>query len=1123
MIKKLKFGILMDIKYILNSILKETKTSYVVFKSDENNKEYILDSASSNCNKLDSQNIAKNSSLKEFFKSNSIDYMTISEHIDKCQDFVIEPKLNCSKCQRYKISGSFIDGSIVLIFQELKEEQKAENLLFELSKQVPGALFQYQYYPDGSSIFPYVSLGINEIYEVSEDEIKEDSGVVFSRIHYDDLERISKSIIDSFENLTPWEEDYRVVLPEKGLRWVRGFSNPQEMEDGSVLWHGYLHDITERVKIEQDLETERNMFSEGPVVTIVWSADENWPVKYISENVEAVLMYSRDEVVNPDFSYSSLIHPDDIEQVSREVDSNIENDINTYEQVYRIKKKDGKYIWIRDFTKIIRNKDNSIFEIRGYLYDQTASIEAEEQIIAQKQRLGNILEGTNAGTWEWNVQTGETIFNERWAEIIGYTLDEISPTSIDTWVKHTKPEDLALSSELLQKHFNGELSYYECEARMRHKDGYWVWVLDRGKLISRTETGEPLWMFGTHVDISDKKNAELANDEAKIRLELALKGTNDGMWVWNFADDSIIVSERFKEMLGIDPDVEMNKFEEVKDLIHKDDFRKVEKALEDYFTNRTDKYEIEFRMKHTDGRYRWIKSKGLLENITYANSKRMGGSHSDITQQKETEAEMLIAKSKAEDANRAKSEFLANMSHEIRTPMNSILGFSELLLNTSENPVHREYLRTVLRSGETLLHLINDILDLSKIESGKLEIKKKTTCLSSLLKDSVQMFSKKSDEKGIEMSFEIESDVPDFIITDDARLRQIILNLLGNSIKFTDQGFIKVLCSAENITKKTFDLTIKVIDTGIGIKEEYQEHIFDAFSQQSGQDTKKYGGTGLGLTITNKLTALIGGNIYLKSKQDEGTEFTLVFDSVEISDSISKKDDIFSWEDFGVAFDSARILVVDDIEENRFLLKSYLQEYDFEIVEAENGQEVLDVLKKYNPEIIFMDWRMPVLDGISAAKIIKDQEISDAKIIAITAAADWESRQKNVELFDGYLRKPVQKKILIAELMKYIKYRMTFSLDAKKEEIPVIIIDDISDELKEEFSKIFTNRLDELLEIYVVDSMSHFAHDFNDFAHNYQLEKWKNVVESLDHAIEAYEIDKTINILKNIKKNFVKH
>lgn len=223
-------------------------------------------------------------------------------------------------------------------------------------------------------------------------------------------------------------------------------------------------------------------------------------------------------MTSPNFDYSSLIHADDIVRISDEVRYNNKNNIDVFEQSYRLKHKSGQYRWFYDFTNFIRDEHNNLIEVRGYMFDQTVLKQSEYKILSQKQRLNNIIEATNLGTWEWNVISGEVIFNEQWASIIGYTLEELSPISINAWNDNVHPDDLEKSNEALQKHFNGEEDYYSIQCRMKHKDGHWVWVLDRGKVIGWTKDGRPEWMFGTHQDINKSKQIEM---ELKTALKKA--------------------------------------------------------------------------------------------------------------------------------------------------------------------------------------------------------------------------------------------------------------------------------------------------------------------------------------------------------------------------------------------------------------------------------------------------------------------------------------------------------------------------------------------------------------------------------------------------------------------------
>ena len=245
------------------------------------------------------------------------------------------------------------------------------------------------------------------------------------------------------------------------------------------------------VQANYELEQQKNLFSSGPVVTIEWSPEQNWPIKYVSSNCKSVLGFKPSEMMHKDFVYATLIHPNDKDRIFKEVAYNIENNINTYEQSYRLKLKDGSYKWFYDFTKLIRDNQNRLISIIGYMFDQTTLKDTQNLLYEQKQRLANIIEGTNVGTWEWDIVSKKTIFNDKWAELIGYTIEELSPTTIDTWLQFVHPDDLSVSSEALDKCFKKESDFYEAKCRMRHKNGSWIWVLDRGKVTQWDENGNP--------------------------------------------------------------------------------------------------------------------------------------------------------------------------------------------------------------------------------------------------------------------------------------------------------------------------------------------------------------------------------------------------------------------------------------------------------------------------------------------------------------------------------------------------------------------------------------------------------------------------------------------------------
>lgn len=479
----------------------------------------------------------------------------------------------------------------------------------------------------------------------------------------------------------------------------------------------------------------------------------------------------------------------------------------------------------------------------------------QAQHTESERRLADIIKGTNIGTWEWNVQTGESSFNQRWAEIIGYTLEEISPADVNTWINFAHPDDLKKSNALLQKHFDGELDYYETINRMRHKDGHWVWILDRGCLVSRTADGKPLMMSGSHADISKQKEAEAQLANAYDLLEQSNTIARIGTWEIDVQNRQLRWSKVTKEIYEVPNDFvcpieqAIHFYREGKD--QETITQLLQRAVHEGLS-----FDIELSILTYTKKQRWVRIVGISK-LNDQICERVYGTIQDISERKRIE--------------KMKDEFISTVSHELRTPLTSISGALGLMVNgvMGELP---EKLTSMLhiahKNSQRLSFLINDLLDMEKILAGQLKFNIERLPLAPLLQLAVDSNTGATIERMISMS--IDNPLQDIhIAVDTQRLLQVLSNVISNAIKYSpNHGHIQL-----TVLQHQAQVRIVVSDQGPGIPAEFQSRIFQKFAQADSSDTRQRGGTGLGLAISKELIEAMHGSLSFSSVYGQGASF----------------------------------------------------------------------------------------------------------------------------------------------------------------------------------------------------------------------------------------------------------
>ena len=671
--------------------------------------------------------------------------------------------------------------------------------------------------------------------------------------------------------------------------------------------------------------------------------------------------------------------------------------------------KTGNKLWVRIQSQPLRNKQGILSGFFSLEEDITEEVEHKKMLKDYESRFRKAFEKIGDNVWEHDFLTGETYFSNTKSHLLGYESSEFLHNK-NLWWDRTHKDDAQMMWDNNALYKKGDIDHHNLEYRVLHKDGSIRWVMDRGVVIQKDENDNPLKLIGTHTDITERKQAEelLQTKEEKYRSIIA--NMNLGLMEVDTEETILYTNQSFCDMSGYDYEELIGK--RASHIFTKgENIELIESKNEARKKINSDAYEI--AVKNKRGQLRWWLMSGATR---YSESGELVGSigiYLDITDQKQLEIDLIEAREQAEGSTRSKEVFLANMSHEIRTPMNAILGMAQQLAKTKLDSRQLFYLDTINSASENLLVIINDILDLSKIEAGKLNLENIGFEPTAVISRATQVLMHKAEEKGLSITnSKSDARLWPVLMGDPYRLNQVLLNLISNAIKFTEKGGVDLSCTVLKESAASQTVFVEVKDTGIGMDKEFVKNLFENFSQEDVSITRQYGGTGLGMSICKDLIELMGGEIMVESTKGVGTtiSFVVEFAKGTVTDLPSRQN-VYINND---VLAHKKILVVDDNNMNRLVAKTILNNFGVITTEAANGKEAVEQLKASVVDLVLMDIQMPVMDGIEATKVIRREISNSLPLIALTANAIKGDNEKCIAAgMNAYVSKPFKEEDLL--------------------------------------------------------------------------------------------------------------
>lgn len=908
------------------------------------------------------------------------------------------------------------NGFVIAVSRDITERKKAEVALHESESRLSEAqqMAKIGYWElDLITNKVWWSEEQYRINGISKSELPVSQDDFINMIHPEDRETFMKIMNNALLNRTDASSTYRIIEPNGQVKVIYGKAQISVDADGlPIRIAGVNQDITERILAEKALyESEQTLRRAQEVAKVgSWKLDvKNDILQWSDQAYKIFNVPAGNSLTYEDFL--SFIHPEDKDLVDRAWTAAL-NGAN-YDIVHRIII-DSKVKWVKERAELTFNQYNNLIYGLGTVQDITEQVLAEKALQESDQTLRRVQAMAKIGSWKLDVKNDILIWSEETCRI--FNVPPGTELNSNDFYKYVHPEEMDAMKQAWTDALND--GGYDVVHRIIVNDKI-KWVRQQAELTF-DDLDNLIYGFGTIQDITNQVTLRDTNHIFNQSQSLA----GIGSWKWSVKSQELFWSDSVYNIFGIDKEKTDPTRETYLNSIYQEDRLRVDIFNREIHRSKYNgTFELEYRIALLSGELRWIQEKGNVSTDEEGNPLEMYGIIRDITQDKNRSEDLIAARKEAEEAILIKDEFLSVMSHEIRTPLNSVIGLSGLLLKRRPRQDQEEILNTLKGAADNLLHLVNDILDFSKIRADKIELEQLNFNVTKFLEQLQDTFVLAAQEKRLDFTVQADPRIPEILQGDVTRLNQVFNNLLGNAIKFTRKGYVKLEVELKEVVQEnTCSLLFRITDSGVGIPADKQAHIFLPFQQSERSTTREFGGTGLGLSIVKSLVELMNGTIDLQSEINKGSVF-----SVELTFQMRQKSEesaLLQPSPDQAIIEKNRtleVLYVEDVESNRFLVENILQDYSINCTAVSSGAAALKFTKARKFDVILMDIQMPRMDGYQVTHKIRNQRGGVNKqtaIIAFTAKPYSEALKLTVmeHGIQDLLSKPFDTEILIKKI-----------------------------------------------------------------------------------------------------------